>query len=399
MITPDPSLLSYYNSVLMLADGRYFLGQGVGVKGEVLGELCFNTGMTGYQEILTDPSYAGQIITFTFPHIGNVGANSDDYESRDVFAKGLVIRDDITNPSNFRSQSHLNDWLEKHWLTGICGVDTRALTRYIRTNGAQNAIIHFSKNLEKTDFTELHQKVLAHPPLAGQEMARDVTTTKQYDWRKGLWNLGAGSEEQVDFKFNVVAIDFGEKLNILRLLSTYGCRVTVVPADTSAEDIIALNPDGVFLSNGPADPSATAAYSSQIIARLMLDNIPIFGICLGHQLIAHAVGASTTKMHQGHRGSNHPVKNLETGAVEITSQNHGFVVIEESLPKNAVVTHRSLFDGSVEGFRLTDKPIFCVQYHPESSPGPHDSRYLFDNFITMMSQHKLGIETRESAVA
>lgn len=363
-----------------------FLGKGIGRQGEAAGEICFNTGLTGYQEILTDPSYAGQIITFTFPHIGNVGANDEDVESRQAFAKGLVVREDITTPSNFRSAHHLNDWLIAQNLIGICGVDTRALTRHIRTHGAQvAAIVH--GDLSRLDLPALIARLQQTGDLSGLDLASEVSTPSHYEWNQTGWQLGLGFGTLEEPQFHVVAIDFGEKLNILRNLASFGCKVTVVPATATAEEILALNPTGIFLSNGPADPAATAAYAAGTIRSLIDAGLPLFGICLGHQLTALALGAKTTKMHQGHRGANHPVKNLETGQVEITSQNHGFMVDPATLPPNAKPTHVSLFDGSLEGFRLTDKPVFCVQYHPEASPGPHDSHYLFQQFIDLMRHH------------
>lgn len=366
------------------------------MEGEAVGEICFNTGLTGYQEILTDPSYAGQIITFTFPHIGNVGTNDEDVESRQAFAKGLVMREDITTPSNFRSAYHLNEWLKTQRLIGICGVDTRALTRHIRTRGAQvAAIVH--GDLTGLNIKELAARLKQTQDLSGVDLASAVSATAPYEWNQTGWELGLGFGTLEKPEFHVVAIDFGEKLNILRNLASLGCRVTVVPATASAEEILALNPTGIFLSNGPADPAATAVYAASTIRTLMDAGKPIFGICLGHQLTALAVGAKTTKMHQGHRGSNHPVKNLETGQVEITSQNHGFMVDPDTLPSNAKITHVSLFDGSLEGFRLTDKPVFCVQYHPEASPGPHDSHYLFRQFVDLMRASGNGLQASEGS--
>ncbi len=400
----DHSALPSLNAALLLADGRIFYGQAIGATGAVFGEICFNTAMTGYQEVLTDPSYNGQIITFTFPHIGNVGCNEEDIESGmrensnpsglpdfptprlHMGACGLVIREPITNPSSFRSAGHLNEWLIKKKISGICGVDTRALTRHIRKFGAQNAvIISQDKPLTAAHTEEAKKKLEKHPSLNGMELAKAVSTRKNYEWQEPRWSLTL-DKKQPETSFHVVAIDYGEKLNILRCLTSFGCEVTVVPAGATAEDILSLKPDGVFLSNGPGDPAATGRYAVPVIQKMIDIGLPVFGICLGHQMLALALGGKTEKMHQGHRGANHPVKNLETGRVEITSQNHGFVVREDSLPKNVIVTHRSLFDGSVEGMRLKGKPVFSVQYHPESSPGPHDSMYLFEEFVNVMSK-------------
>jgi len=353
-----------------------------------IGEICFNTAMTGYQETLTDPSFAGQIITFTFPHIGNVGCNDEDIETAKPVASGLVLREPITQDSNFRSQGTLNDWLVKHGIAGITGVDTRAITQHIRKAGAQNAAIVSSQSLVTSrQLEEALQQVKDYPDMNGMELAAKVSTKVPYEWTQGLWKL-ATKDRRLATKYHVVAVDYGAKLNILRSLAERGCKVTVVPAKTKAEDILKYKPDGIFLSNGPGDPAATGHYSTHILKKLMDSGIPIFGICLGHQLLGLALGGKTEKLVQGHRGANQPVKNLATGAVEITSQNHGFAVIEASLPKNVKVTHVSLFDGSVEGLRATNKPVFAVQYHPESSPGPHDSQYLFDDFVKMMEKHK-----------
>jgi carbamoyl-phosphate synthase small subunit len=375
---------------LLLADGGVFFGEAIGADKSTIGEICFNTGLVGYQETLTDPSYAGQIITFTFPHIGNVGCNADDIEAKKIFASGLVIRERITEPSNFRSEISLSDWLVKNDIAGICGVDTRALTRHIRKNGSQNAIIfkinesEFASQIE--DFSD---ELNGFPSMEGMELAKTVSTEKPYKWNEKEWSLSAPQASSLKPQsYNVVAIDYGVKSNILRCLTSRGCDVTVVPANASAEEILAYKPDGVFLSNGPGDPAATAEYAAPILQNLIASGVPIFGICLGHQLLARALGGKTAKMAQGHRGANHPVKNHETGAVEITSQNHGFAVLAESLPAGVSVTHSSLFDGSVEGLRVAGKPIFSVQYHPESSPGPHDSAYLFDEFVSLMKSQK-----------
>lgn len=377
------------NAALILADGTVFWGRGIGKKGQTGGEICFNTGMTGYQEVLTDPSYAGQIITFTFPHIGIVGANAEDIEATQPHARGLVVREDLTEHSNWRADNSLQTWLETNEMIGIAGVDTRAITRHIRLHGAQNAMIIHAESAADIDLSAACESLTDLPSMKGQELAATVTSKESYGWTQTAWTLEAeGYGEQTSPTHHVVAIDYGEKLNILRLLATYGCKVTVVPAKTSAADILALKPDGVFLSNGPGDPAATGEYALPVLRELMDKNIPIFGICLGHQLLALAVGARTEKMPQGHRGANHPVKRLSDNQVEITSQNHGFMVVADSLPANAELTHVSLFDGTVEGFKLNDKPMFAVQYHPESSPGPHDSRYLFADFISMMNTNK-----------
>lgn len=373
------------NAALLLADGSLFFGHGIGAHGTSLGEICFNTGMTGYQEVMTDLSYAGQIITFTAPHIGNTGANEEDLESKVPACKGLVLREKPSEPSNYRSEEPFSLWLKRYDMVGIAGVDTRAITRHIRHKGAQNAVIWHGEKGQELPLEELKKKVAAHPPLQGQDLASEVSAVKAERWSQARWSQELGHiEEKNETGLHVVAIDYGQKLNILRSLVSHGCRVTVVPASHSAKEILALKPDGVFLSNGPGDPSATAENTTQILKELIEQEIPIFGICLGHQLLALAMGGKTEKMHQGHRGANHPVKNLQSGTVEITSQNHGFVVKDGSLPPEVEVTHRSLFDGSIEGLRHKEKPVFSVQYHPESSPGPHDSRYLFEEFVAMM---------------
>ena len=382
------ALPTHQSAALLLADGTLFFGKAIGAEGEIYGEICFNTAMTGYQEVMTDPSYNGQIITFTFPHIGNVGCNSRDSESAaspSLGAKGLIVREDITFPSNFRSTQHFNDWLKERDVTGICGVDTRALTRHIRQNGAQNAVIVSGEfQVAGCRLQEIYTKLLAYPSLKGMELAEAVSTKEIYEWSEPRYALYGAKPKVQGKQYHVVAIDYGEKLNILRCLVSLGCKVTVVPAKTTAEAILALKPDGVFLSNGPGDPAATGRYANAIIRDIIETGMPLFGICLGHQLLALAMGGKTEKMRQGHRGANHPIKNLETGKVEITSQNHGFVVVEEGLPANMQVTHKSLFDGTVAGLKLTDRPAFSVQYHPESSPGPHDSLYLFAQFVEMM---------------
>ncbi len=354
------------------------------MQGITTGEICFNTAMTGYQEVLTDPSYAGQIITFTFPHIGNVGTNDEDIEAFLPHARGLILREDITNPANFRHNSHLHDWLCKHQLTGIAGLDTRALTRHIRTNGAQNALILHTTFGAEIDVQALQAQLAAMPDFNGIELAKTVTSPVAAGWEQPEWQLESGFCTTATPHHKVVAIDFGAKQNILRCLVSSGCEVVTVPATASYNEIMRHQPDGVFLSNGPGDPAATGEYAVTVIRQLVDSGLPLFGICLGHQLLALALGARTEKMHQGHRGANHPVQDLTTGKVEITSQNHGFTVIASSLPQNARVSHISLFDGTVEGLEMLDKPVFSVQYHPESSPGPHDSHYLFDKFVGFM---------------
>ena len=339
--------------------------------------------MTGYQEILTDPSYAGQIITFTFPHIGNVGTNDEDIESTTPAARGLILRRGITSPSNWRSASPLDAWLKSHNIVGLAGLDTRQLTRRIRDSGAPTGTICHAPD-GKFDLDALTAKASAWPGLNGMDLAAEVSCRQPYDWTQSSWSLVAGYDQQTAPKHHVVAIDYGAKHNILRCLAASGCKITVVPANYSAEDILARNPDGIFLSNGPGDPAATGKYAVPVIKSLLEAGQPIFGICLGHQLLSRALGAETEKMHLGHRGANHPVKDIETGKVEITSQNHGFVVKRDSLPGGVSETHHSLFDGSVEGIRLDGKPVFSVQYHPEASPGPQDSHYLFERFIGMI---------------
>ncbi len=380
-------------AALVLFDGTVFWGKGLGAAGEAVGEVCFNTSMTGYQEILTDPSYAGQIITFTFPHIGNVGTNQQDIETIKPAARGLVLRAPITDPANWRAVEHLDAWLKKNNLIGLSGIDTRALTIRIRDCGAPNgAICHAPDG--NIDVEALAAKAKAWPGLNGMDLALDVTCPKTYEWSEARINiqlptLSVQPENLVPKQaYHVVAIDYGAKRNILRCLVSAGCRVTVVPAKTTAEEIFALKPDGVFLSNGPGDPAATGIYAVPVIKAVLERGIPMFGICLGHQMLGLALNGRTTKMPRGHRGANHPVKDLQTGKVEITSQNHGFMVIPETLPPNAEVTHVSLFDGSNEGLRLKDKPAFSVQYHPEASPGPHDAHYLFKRFVEMIEKHK-----------
>ena len=369
---------------IVLADGTVFWGKGIGAAKAQVGEICFNTSMTGYQEILTDPSYAGQIITFTFPHIGNTGANSEDIETITPAARGLIVREDITAPSNWRAASHLDAWLKSHSLPGICGIDTRALTRLIRDHGAPNGIICHAPD-GKFDLPTLAAQAREWPGLEGMDLAKDVSCTQTYTWDESAWDIKDGYGKQEKPKHHVVAIDYGAKRNILRCLAASGCRVTVVPASATAEDILRHKPDGIFLSNGPGDPAATGKYAVPVIRELLKSGKPLFGICLGHQMLALALGGTTKKMHMGHRGANHPVKDIETGKVEITSQNHGFCVVPESLPDNVEISHVSLFDGTNEGIRIKGKPVFSVQYHPEASPGPQDSHYLFERFAGMMA--------------
>jgi len=373
-------------AVIVLADGTELWGRGMGAAGSVGGEICFNTSITGYQEILTDPSYAGQIIAFTFPHIGNVGANPEDIETTTPAARGLIVREDITEPSNWRSSQHLDGWLRSHGLIGIAGIDTRSLTRRLRDAGAANGVVCHAPD-GMFDLAELRSQARAWPGLEGMDLAKEVTCRQTYHWDETLWTLGQGYGRQAVPTLHVVAVDYGAKRNILRCLASNGCRVTVVPASTSADAILRLRPHGVFLSNGPGDPAATGAYAVPTIKHVIEAGIPTFGICLGHQMMALALGAKTEKMHHGHRGANHPVKDLASGKVEITSQNHGFVVVESSMPSGLEVTHKSLFDGTVEGFKVKDMPAFAVQYHPEASPGPRDSRYLFERFVKMMAEN------------
>ncbi|QNQ11512.1 glutamine-hydrolyzing carbamoyl-phosphate synthase small subunit [Sphingomonas alpina] len=368
--------------VLVLASGDVAWGRGFGAEGVAVGEVCFHTAMTGYQEVMTDPSFAGQIITFTFPHIGNVGANPEDLEANDPHALGIIVREDVTEPSNFRSVERLDSWMKTHDRIGLAGVDTRALTRRIRTGGAPNGVIAHSATGE-FDIPKLLEMARAWPGLEGMDLAIEVTTETHYGWEGGIWRLGFGYDNAsgAEARPHVVAIDYGAKRNIYRNLVKAGAKVSVLPATATFDQVMALKPDGIFLSNGPGDPAATGEYAVPVIRQLLETRIPLFGICLGHQLLGLAVGAETTKMFQGHRGANHPVKRLSDGAVEITSMNHGFAVMSETLPATARETHVSLFDGSNAGFELTDRPAFSVQYHPEASPGPQDSLYLFEKFV------------------
>jgi carbamoyl-phosphate synthase small subunit len=374
-------------AALVLADGTVMWGRGFGAHATTVGEVCFNTSITGYQEILTDPSYAGQIITFTFPHVGNVGTNREDIETLTPAARGLVVRDDPTEPSNWRADRALPAWLASHGLPGLAGIDTRRLTRRIRDAGAPTGVLAHPAD-GRFDLPALIEQARAWPGLEGMDLAKEVTTRQGYSWDEATWAWGQGYGRQQAPRLHVVAVDFGAKRNILRCLAAAGCRVTVVPATASVEDILRHKPDGVFLSNGPGDPAATGAYAVPAIRGVLEARVPVFGICLGHQLLALALGAKTKKLARGHRGGNHPVKDLTTGKVEITSQNHGFAVIPESLPANVSVTHTSLFDGTNEGIACADRPAFSVQYHPEASPGPTDSHYLFQRFVEMIDRAK-----------
>ena len=382
-------------AVLVLADGGVFWGAGFGAHtqsssapqtGGRVGELCFNTGMTGYQETLTDPSYAGQLITFTFPHIGNVGTNIEDAEATNVAALGLIVKQDITDPSNWRSTATLDAWLKARGVPGLAGVDTRALTLRIRDGGPPTAVLCYPAD-GKFDLAALRAQAASWPGLEGMDLAKQVSCTQSYSWTEGTW-AWPDRHVALDPTHHVVAVDYGAKRNILRCLAAAGCKVTVVPADATAADILRHAPDGVFLSNGPGDPAATGAYAVSAIQGVLDKGVPVFGICLGHQLLALALGAKTYKLDQGHRGANQPVKDLATGKVEITAQNHGFAVDDKSLPEGVRITHTSLFDGSNEGIACDAKRAFSVQYHPEASPGPTDSHHLFKRFVGMMSEHR-----------
>ncbi len=376
-------------AALILEDGSVFHGSGLGAKGDAVGEVCFNTSMTGYQEITTDPSYAGQIITFTFPHIGNVGTNAEDIETTTPAVRGVVLRDEVTDPSSWRAAQHLDAWLKSHNLVGLAGVDTRAVTRRVRDGGApKGCIVHFAENEDGTDVSAFQTKAKDWPGLEGMDLAAEVSCRQTYRWSETTWALGQGYGTLEQPRHRIVAIDFGAKRNILRCLASLGCDVTVVPADATPEDILGHNPDGIFLSNGPGDPAATGVYAVPTVQALMETGLPIFGICLGHQILCLALGGRTEKMHLGHRGANHPVKDLETGRVEITSQNHGFRVLADSLPEGVEESHISLFDRSNEGLRVRGRPIFSVQYHPEASPGPKDSHYLFQRFVDLIEAEK-----------
>jgi carbamoyl-phosphate synthase small subunit len=377
-------------AALVLSDGTVFWGCGIGAHTAdpaPVGEVCFNTGMTGYQETLTDPSYAGQIITFTFPHIGNVGTNAEDVEATTVAARGLVVKQDITEPSNWRAAQHLDAWLRVRGVPGIAGVDTRALTVRIRDGGAPKGVLAYPAD-RRFDLAALHARAAAWPGLEGMDLAKEVSCQQTYQWDETRWAWSEGTGRQTAPRFHVVAVDYGAKRNVLRCLASAGCRITVVPATATADDILRHEPDGVFLSNGPGDPAATAEYAVPAICGVLEAGVPLFGICLGHQLLALALGAKTFKLDRGHRGANQPVKDLATGRVEITSQNHGFAVDPETLPASAKVTHVSLFDGSNEGLACQDLQAFGVQYHPEASPGPSDSFYLFERFVGMMEARR-----------
>ncbi len=374
----------------MLSGGTVFFGQGVGATGSAVGEVCFNTAMTGYQEILTDPSYAGQIINFTFPHIGNVGANDEDVEipspTDDYCVRGCILRASITDPANYRALDHLNNWLKRRHIIGLTGIDTRALTKLIRVNGMPNGVIIHQRSGD-IDVAGAQAEAEAWPGLEGMDLAKEITCRQTYSSQETPWVWNEGYGRIGTPRYHVVAIDYGVKKNILRCLASLDCQVTVVPATTTAKDILAYKPDGVFLSNGPGDPAATGIYAVPTIKELVNERIPIFGICLGHQMLARALGANTLKMHQGHHGANHPVKDLTTNKVEIVSMNHGFTVDRETLPEGVNETHISLFDGTNCGIAVEDKPVFSVQYHPEASPGPQDSFYLFERFAKLMDGH------------
>ncbi len=380
-------------AVLVLADGTVIEGVGIGATGKVTAEVCFNTALTGYQEILTDPSYLGQIVTFTFPHIGNIGTNDEDVEDLTPAARrgavGTIFKADITEPSNYRAAKHLNDWLASRGIIGLSGIDTRALTAWIREHGAPNAVIAHDPN-GVFDIEALKAEARAWSGLVDLDLAKEATSGQSSQWteKPWVWNEGYDNLKADDAKYHIVCVDYGVKRNILRLFTGLDCKVTVVPANTSAEDIMALNPDGVFLSNGPGDPAATGKYAVPVIQQIIKTETPTFGICLGHQMLGLALGAKTEKMHQGHHGANHPVKDHTTGKVEIVSMNHGFAIDSKSLPEGVEETHISLFDGSNCGLRLAGKPVFSVQHHPEASPGPQDSHYLFRRFINLVRERK-----------
>ena len=368
-------------AILVLENKSIFRGIGLGYQGNATGEICFNTSLTGYQEIISDPSYAGQIINFTFPHIGNVGANNEDLESDIIWTRGVIFNSEITSPSNYRSLKNLDEWLKKNKIVGITGLDTRSLTNFIRDKGAPKGTISNKKN-GNFNIKKLINISTKWPGLNGLDLAKEVSTKKTYTW-KGLktWEKGKGFKKNKKKSLRIIAIDYGIKKNILRYFSNYNCEVKVVSCKQTAEEILKLKPNGIFLSNGPGDPAATGVYAIETVQKLIRSNLPVFGICLGHQILALALNGKTKKMKLGHRGANHPVKNLNNKKVEITSQNHGFEVVKESLSKNIQITHKSLFDNSIEGIKLKNKPVFSVQYHPESNPGPQDSHYLFSDFI------------------
>ncbi|RWE70127.1 glutamine-hydrolyzing carbamoyl-phosphate synthase small subunit [Mesorhizobium sp.] len=391
MATTAPWATEKPTALLVLADGTVIEGRGLGATGSAVAEVCFNTALTGYQEILTDPSYAGQIVTFTFPHIGNIGTNDEDIEDLNPVARagavGAVFKADVTNPSSYRAAAGLDQWLKKRGIVALSGIDTRALTALIREKGMPNAVIaHAPDGI--FDIDDLKRRAAAWSGLIGLDLAKDVTSGQSSVWRETPWVWDEGFGEQTDPSMHVVAIDYGVKRNILRLLSGLGAKVTVVPANTGAEEILAMRPDGIFLSNGPGDPEATGDYAVPVIQDLLKTDIPVFGICLGHQMLALALGGKTAKMHQGHHGANHPVKDHTTGKVEIVSMNHGFAVDADSLPRGVEETHVSLFDGSNCGITLTGRPVFSVQHHPEASPGPQDSHYLFRRFVNLIREKR-----------
>ncbi|MGP2493355.1 glutamine-hydrolyzing carbamoyl-phosphate synthase small subunit [Mesorhizobium sp. PUT5] len=378
-------------ALLVLADGTVIEGRGVGAAGTAVGEVCFNTALTGYEEILTDPSYAGQIVTFTFPHIGNVGTNDEDGEDLNPAARngavGAIFKADVTSPSSYRAAGHLDDWLKRRGVVALSGIDTRALTALIREKGAANAVIAHAPD-GRFDIEDLKRQAAGWSGLVGLDLAKEVTSGQSSVWTETPWVWNEGYGEQAEPTMHIVAVDYGVKRSLLRLLAGLGARVTVVPARMAAEDILAMKPDGVFLSNGPGDPAATGEYAVPVIRDLLKTDLPIFGICLGHQMLALALGGSTGKMHQGHHGANHPVKDHTTGKVEIVSMNHGFSVDTASLPQGVRETHVSLFDGSNCGIELTGRPVFSVQHHPEASPGPQDSHYLFRRFANMIRERR-----------
>ena len=378
---------NFSTGILIFEDGTKFFGTGIGYEGNAVGEVCFNTSITGYQEIITDPSYSDQIINFTFPHIGNVGTNLEDNEADKVWAKGVILNSNVTEPSNYRSIKKLDKWLKKRKIIGIVGLDTRVITNYIRDKGAPKGAIQFLRK-GNHNFKKLLKNARSWNGLLGLDLAKKVTCKKIYKWKSfKSWNKKNGYVKNNKNKYQIIAIDYGMKKNQLRCFSDINCGVTVVPANFPADEILKLKPHGVFLSNGPGDPAATGSYAIPIVKKLIEKKIPIFGICLGHQLLALALGAKTSKMHQGHRGANHPVKDLTTGKVEITSMNHGFMVDMDSLPDQLRASHISLFDQTLCGLEVTDKPIFSVQHHPEASPGPQDSHYLFDRFMEQVAAH------------
>ena len=393
MTATAPWTIEKPTAMLVLADGTVIEGKGIGATGRVQAEVCFNTALTGYEEILTDPSYLSQIVTFTFPHIGNIGTNEEDIEDLTPAARhgavGVIFKADITNPSNYRATKHLDAWLKARGIIGLCGIDTRALTAWIRENGMPNAVIAHDPN-GVFDIDVLKAEAKSWSGLENLDLAKIATSGQSSQWREKpwVWNEGTSDLADADVKYHVVAIDFGVKRNILRLIAGLGCKVTVVPATTNAAEVLALNPDGIFLSNGPGDPAATGIYAVPVIQDLIKTGIPIFGICLGHQMLGLAVGGTTAKMHQGHHGANHPVKDHTTGKVEIVSMNHGFAVDSKSLPAGVEETHVSLFDGTNCGLRITGKPVFSVQHHPEASPGPQDSHYLFRRFVNLIREKK-----------